>query len=148
MSQEPSKLFCDFRFSHSAMAGKRKATSLHDQSSGSQHSAGNATASSSGGEHSAGNFSLMFVDEDNFDSRLLPHLVYDQRPPIDPQELEETEKRDECGHCGEGWHHYSKKRYLELNMLRLLGSWRLLNFQFDRPLPSNSHHTATVDTSR
>ena len=74
------------------MAGKRKATSLHDQSSGSQHSAGNATASSSGGEHSAGNFSLMFVDEDNFDSRLLPHLVYDQRPPIDPQELEETVK--------------------------------------------------------
>ena len=68
------------------MARKHKATSFHNESSGDQHSAGRPRkvtrvieASSSDGQHFAGGFSLMLVDENNFDQK---------RPPISPNELE------------------------------------------------------------
>ena len=79
------------------MARKHKATSLHNESSGDQHSAGRPRkvtrvieASSSDGQHFAGGFSLMLVDENNFDQNSLPSrlLAYKKRPPISPNELE------------------------------------------------------------
>ena len=90
------------RHFRSAMASKRKATSLDDESSGGQHSAGQA--SSSGDQHSDSNFSLVFVDADNFDPVRLPptHLIHDPRPPIDPDELEEILGGDRSAHCREG----------------------------------------------
>ena len=70
----------------------------NDESSGGQHSAGNrgailtpkVEAKSSGSSHSADDLSLLLLDENNLELGMQEKdLVYDPRPRLDPDELEE-----------------------------------------------------------
>ena len=94
--QVASEVVCDISAFHSAMP---KHKGGNDESGGAQHSAGkrvvltrNSKAESSGGSHSADDLVVLFLDENNLDSECdidESDLIYDPRPRLDPDELED-----------------------------------------------------------